>query len=78
MVAHAIVSSCPYLKAAGIGVRAGSDLGAAAWDAAANRGYFGAKDIAAMFDAGKPLDTWVADAFAKAEAKRPSAGPAKK
>jgi hypothetical protein len=50
----------------------------AAWEAAANRGYFGAKDIGAMFDGGKPLDGWVADALAKAEAKRPSAGGAKK
>ena len=47
------------------------------WEAAANRGYFGAKDIAAMFDSGKPLDTWVADALAKAEAKRPSGGAKK-
>lgn len=42
------------------------------WEAANNRGYFGAKDIAAMFEGGKPLDGWVLDALAKAEAKRPS------
>ncbi|MBK7863424.1 MAG: hypothetical protein IPJ65_33445 [Archangiaceae bacterium] len=48
------------------------DANDAAYEAAANRGYFGAKDIAAMFEGGKPLDGWVNDALARAEAKRPS------
>jgi len=48
------------------------------WEAAHARGYFGAKDIAALFDGGKPLETFIADAFAKAEAKRPQAAPPKK
>lgn len=65
------------LVATAVALRA-MDANDAAYDAAANRGYFGAKDIAAMFDGGKPLDGWVADAFAKAEAKRPSAGGPKK
>lgn len=43
----------------------------AQYDAAAARGYFGAKDIAKLFDDGKPIDTWVLDALAKAEARRP-------
>ena len=43
----------------------------AAYDAAANRGYFGGKDIAALFD-GRPVDGIVLDALAKVEAKRPS------
>lgn len=65
------------LLATAVALRA-MDANDAAWDAAAARGYFGAKDIAAMFDGGKPLDTWVADAFAKAESKRPSTGGPKK
>ncbi len=48
------------------------------WEAANARGYFGAKDIAALFDGGKPLDSFVTDAFAKAEAKRPAQAPPKK
>jgi hypothetical protein len=43
----------------------------AQYDAAATRGYFGAKDIAKMFDDGKPVDSWVLDALAKADARRP-------
>jgi hypothetical protein len=54
------------------------DANDAAYDAAANRGYFGAKDIAAMFDGSKPLDAVVLDALGKAEAKRPSAATPKK
>jgi hypothetical protein len=60
------------LVATAVALRA-MDANDAAWDAAANRGYFGAKDIAALFDGGKPLDGWVFDALARAEAKRPSA-----
>ena len=44
----------------------------AAYDAAAARGYFGARDVARMFDEGKPLDSFLMDALAKAEARRPS------
>ena len=44
----------------------------AAWEAAQNKGYFGIKDIAKMFDEGKPLDGWVLDALAKAETRRPA------
>lgn len=44
----------------------------AQYDAAAARGYFAAKDIAKMFDDGKPVDTWVLDALAKADARRPA------
>ena len=65
------------LLATAVALRA-MDASDPTWEAAANRGYFGAKDIAALFDGGKPLDTWVADAFAKAEAKRPSAAGPKK
>jgi hypothetical protein len=54
------------------------DASDAAYDAAGNRGYFGAKDIAAMFDGSKPLDAIVLDALGKAEAKRPSAATPKK
>ncbi|MBL8953734.1 MAG: hypothetical protein JNK82_23365 [Myxococcaceae bacterium] len=50
----------------------------AAYEAANARGYFGAKDIAALFDGGKTVDAVVADAFVKAEAKRPTAAPPKK
>ncbi len=54
------------------------DANDAAWEAAQNRGYFGVKDISTLFDAGKPLDTQVLDALAKAEARRPSVDPPKK
>ena len=37
-----------------------------------------AEDIAALLDSGRPVDSWVAEAFAKAEAKRPSTGGGKK
>jgi hypothetical protein len=53
------------------------DVNDAAFDAAGSRGYFGAKDIALMFDGSKPLDAMVLDALGKAEAKRPSASPKK-
>ncbi len=48
------------------------DANDAAWEAAANKGYFGIRDIGKMFDEGKPLDGWVLDALAKAETRRPS------
>lgn len=51
------------------------DANDAAWDAAANRGYFGLKAVARMFEDGKPLDGWVIDALQKVEASRP--GPKK-
>lgn len=44
----------------------------AAYEAAAQRGYFGAKEIARMFDEGKPLESFLMDALARAEARRPS------
>jgi hypothetical protein len=43
-----------------------------AYDVAAQRGYFGVKDVAKMFDEGKPLDAFLMDALSKAESKRPS------
>lgn len=48
------------------------DANDAAWEAAQNKGYFGIKDIAKMFDEGKPLEGWVLDALAKAETRRPA------
>lgn len=48
------------------------DANDAAHDAAAQRGYFGTKDVARMFDDGKPLEGWLMDALSKAEGKRPS------
>ena len=52
------------------------DSSDAAYDAAEKKGYFGEKDVAAMFD-GRPLDAFVLDALGKAEAHRPSAAPKK-
>ncbi len=43
-----------------------------AYEAAAQQGYFGLRDIARGFDEGRPLDAWVLDALAKAEARRPA------
>lgn len=51
------------------------DANDAAWDAASNRGYFGVKSVARMFDEGKPLDGWFLDAMQKVETSRP--GPKK-
>ncbi len=48
------------------------DANDATWDAVANRGYFGIKEIGKMFDEGKPLDGWVLDALVKAETRRPA------
>ena len=44
----------------------------AQYEAAAQRGYFGAKEIAKMFDEGKPLEGWLMEALSRAESKRPS------
>lgn len=48
------------------------DSNDAAYEAAAARGYFGAKDIAKQFDDGKPLDGWVLEALQKVETRRPA------
>lgn len=42
------------------------------WDAAAQKGYFGLKDIAKAFEDGRPVDSWALDALAKAETRRPA------
>lgn len=42
------------------------------FEAAAGRGYFGAKDIARQLDDGKPIDGWVLEALQKAESRRPA------
>jgi hypothetical protein len=44
----------------------------AAWEAAAARGYFGIRDVARLFDEGKPLDTVVVEAMQKIETRRPA------
>ncbi|MBX7114420.1 MAG: hypothetical protein K1X64_08830 [Myxococcaceae bacterium] len=44
----------------------------AQYDAAQARGYFGVKEIAKMFDDGKPVEGWVLDALARADARRPA------
>ncbi|MBM4378567.1 MAG: hypothetical protein FJ086_04595 [Deltaproteobacteria bacterium] len=45
----------------------------AAWDQAATQGYFGLKDLARGFDdGGKPLDTWMLDALARVEPRKPA------
>ncbi|MFO0600112.1 MAG: hypothetical protein U0228_32690 [Myxococcaceae bacterium] len=44
----------------------------AAWEAANSRGYFGIREIAKLFDEGKPLDSVVADAMQKLETRRPA------
>ncbi|MBL8911136.1 MAG: hypothetical protein JNM17_10625 [Archangium sp.] len=44
----------------------------AAWEAANSKGYFGIREIARMFDEGKPLDTIVVDAMQKLETRRPA------
>lgn len=48
------------------------DANDAAYEAASSRGYFGIKDIAKLFDEGKPLDTIVSDALGKIETRRPA------
>lgn len=44
----------------------------AAWEAANSKGYFGIREIARLFDEGKPLDTIVVDAMQKLETRRPA------
>lgn len=44
----------------------------AQWDAAANRGYFGIKDVSKLFEDNKPVETWVLDAMQKVETRRPA------
>ncbi len=48
------------------------DAGDAAWEAAQARGYFGIRDVAKMFDDGKPLEGWVLEAMQKVETRRPA------
>jgi hypothetical protein len=48
------------------------DANDAAWEAAAAKGYFGIKDVAKLFDDGKPLEGWVLDAMQKVETRRPA------
>lgn len=48
------------------------DASDAAYDAAAQKGYFGIKEVAKMFDEGKPLDAWALDAMQRVEARRPA------
>jgi len=43
----------------------------AAYEAAAAKGYFGVKEVAKLFDEGKPLAAWAADGLSRAEARRP-------
>lgn len=51
------------------------DANDATWEAASNRGYFGVKAVAKMFDDGKPVEGWVLDAMQRVETSRP--GPKK-
>lgn len=44
----------------------------AAYDAAAQRGYFGVKEIARLWDEGKPVEGWVVDALSRADARKPA------
>jgi len=44
----------------------------AAWEAANSKGYFGIRDIARLFDEGKPLDAVVMEAMQKLETRRPA------
>ncbi len=48
------------------------DASDAAYEAAAQKGYFGLKDIAQRLDDGKPIDGWALDALARAETRRPT------
>lgn len=51
------------------------DANDAAWEAAQNKGYFGLKQVAKLYEDGKPLDGWVLDAMQRVETSRP--GPKK-
>lgn len=44
----------------------------AAYEALAQKGYFGVKDIAQKFDEARPVDAWALDALQKAETRRPA------
>jgi len=44
----------------------------AAWLAAENKGYFGIREVAKMFDDSKPVDTWVLEAMKLVETRRPA------
>jgi hypothetical protein len=48
-----------------------TDASDAAYDAAAARGYFGIRDVAKLFDEGKPFETWVLDGLQRVETRRP-------
>lgn len=48
------------------------DANDAAYDAAAARGYFGIKDVAKLFDDGKPFESWVIDGLQRVETRRPA------
>lgn len=62
-------ASALFARAAALKAQDATD---AQYDAAANAGYFGLKDIAKGFDDGKPLDGWMMDALKQTEARRPS------
>ncbi|MEW6431979.1 MAG: hypothetical protein AB1730_10775 [Myxococcota bacterium] len=44
----------------------------AAYEAAAAKGAFGIKDVAKLFEDGKPVETWALDAMQKIETRRPA------
>lgn len=44
----------------------------AAYEAAAAKGYFGMKEVAKLFDGGKPFESWVVDGLQRAESHRPT------
>ena len=48
------------------------DASDAAYDAAAARGYFGIKEVAKLFDEGKPFESWVFDGLQRVETRRPA------
>ncbi len=48
------------------------DASDAAYDAAAARGYFGIKEVAKLFDDGKPFENWVIDGLQRVETRRPA------
>ena len=47
------------------------DANDAAYEAAAAHGYFGIKDVAKLFDEGKPFESWVLDGLQRVETRRP-------
>ena len=61
--ATALVTRAVALKA--------TDAPDAAYEAAGQAGYFGLKEISQRFDDGKPIDSWLLDALARAETRRP-------